>query len=1017
MKKEHRVTQEDESLERRFHRSTGLVVVQQPSTKKTARQDHGSSTERRVSFSSSLTRNVLYDDEGEAIEVVSAPPDKTVLHQGENKIPDVISKPSERATTTTVDLTATASTETTNSTESSNQHHPSTVSPARPTMIRRDAQSELITSDKIYQGPTPLHHLCHSAKTVDPFMLHLQTHGRDATAACRKDSQGRLPLHLMADNHALAAFLYTNPTVEDTENKTLSLDNQDSIQKLTKFMVQALLSPNPTGISWRDDDDYIPFQRALVEWTRRIHSFPSDNSRSKRSLLSASSQRPWSVSNAFSYWASLTTTDLDTMEQGTTVAVMNHYNAEGAFPTAVRLTALVRLAIHMLSYILEQLNSHKQHDVRNMATSWEDNTQFQSFCHSDAAQDFEKYIVETVASIPQFVFTIFLLEDASERDWALQSTLLKRVARHAKSVGPWITAMLRKHKTAQRGLQYLDIVSCSDSLFLETITQLDGFIPSLLALEERLMEEAATTFVVRSVLDKMISKPFAVSVVFFDFLFLCVLMVGFRYTVNEFLLGKPAAVVLPWIYVANTGIFYFIIRELGKGITLVSLTRQASVYLWSFWNITDILCTFFALASTMTIRLLFSKTVDYDAIDGLRSVLAVTTGLLWLRALSLLKSLNIQLATFVLAILQISKDIFWFLIILFVLVASFSQMFYTVLVPSSCAVNNGSAKSEECSQAEYYLRVYAILAGMGDFANFDRSIIESFFPIFLVVIFSFMVVIVLLNVLIAIISDSYEKCLVRSHYLFGRARVLLIAELVSFQNLLGTHSGKKGEDGSSERCWSKYFWNPAWSRASTSFFLLSTLVTLVWLVGECVGFFSGGRQGLLILRLLSVLVNVMLFVGIIAFLSRGAKVAGSVTREDGDTNDAPKSSKWYGYFQRAMLHLLGTTQETESSSRNGDTDEWRGRLNYLQKEMERIATDNKFYMVDQMKQHVALSESCVRSEMSNLEVDLSDLKLEIMGELRDMERRTLDNFKSLLESALSSSSRSSGVGIARFIPR
>ena len=44
----------------------------------------------------------------------------------------------------------------------------------------------------------------------------------------------------------------------------------------------------------------------------------------------------------------------------------------------------------------------------------------------------------------------------------------------------------------------------------------------------------------------------------------------------------------------------------------------------------------------------------------LRGLLAITTGFLWLRVLSLLKAINMQLATFVLAILQIMKDIIWF---------------------------------------------------------------------------------------------------------------------------------------------------------------------------------------------------------------------------------------------------------------------------------------------------------------------------------------------------------------------
>lgn len=131
-------------------------------------------------------------------------------------------------------------------------------------------------------------------------------------------------------------------------------------------------------------------------------------------------------------------------------------------------------------------------------------------------------------------------------------------------------------------------------------------------------------------------------------------MVGFRYAVNDFLLGAPEEDVLFCIYIANCGTFYFIIREIGKAITILERTRQARVYLWSFWNITDISSTVLALSSTIAIRMTYSRDIDYENIDSLRALLAVTTGLLWLRALSLLKVLNMQLATFVLAILQVS---------------------------------------------------------------------------------------------------------------------------------------------------------------------------------------------------------------------------------------------------------------------------------------------------------------------------------------------------------------------------
>jgi hypothetical protein len=180
--------------------------------------------------------------------------------------------------------------------------------------------------------------------------------------------------------------------------------------------------------------------------------------------------------------------------------------------------------------------------------------------------------------------------------------------------------------------------------------------------------------------------------------------VGFRAAVQMLLTGYPPDAVLRWVYVANTGIFYFLIRELGKAITILERTKQATIYLWSFWNVTDILSTILALASVVVIRDVNTEALDLTKIDSVRVLLAATTGLLWLRVLSLLKTLNVQLATFVLAIVQITRDIIWFCVILAVVVASFAQMFYTLLLPASCAGGVSSVKEGDdvlsCNQAE-----------------------------------------------------------------------------------------------------------------------------------------------------------------------------------------------------------------------------------------------------------------------------------------------------------------------------
>jgi len=189
-----------------------------------------------------------------------------------------------------------------------------------------------------------------------------------------------------------------------------------------------------------------------------------------------------------------------------------------------------------------------------------------------------------------------LLEDEEEREWVFSTTLFRRVIMSENSIGPWLTGMLQssKKRVSNRALHYLLYLSDtleahpkgwggkkgkSSSHLLgepleahkelhDKISTLEGFIPSLLALDERKIEEAATTLVVRKVLDRMISKPFAVFIVFLDAVFLSLLILSFRAACKIFLNGGINGA-LYWIYAANSCTFYFTIRELGKAITIL----------------------------------------------------------------------------------------------------------------------------------------------------------------------------------------------------------------------------------------------------------------------------------------------------------------------------------------------------------------------------------------------------------------------------------------------------------------
>jgi hypothetical protein len=331
------------------------------------------------------------------------------------------------------------------------------------------------------------------------------------------------------------------------------------------------------------------------------------------------------------------------------------------------------------------------------------------------------------------------------------------------------------------------------------------------------------------------------------------------------------------------------------------------------------------------------------------------------------------------------KDVLWFCVILLTLVVSFAQMFYTLLIPQSCAESlseNNSTDVEDinaerqCKQSEYYLRAYTVL--LGDFGSFERDEFTSLFSVLLIVAYSFLVVLILLNVLIAVASESYEKCLLRSERLFGRARVMLIAELVSFQNLL--YEPRKDIDHS---IFSAQIFKPWWnrrgatgrSRGSVVFFGLALLVTLIWVAGESVGYLSGAR----IMSLGSILITVALFVAILLFLSKGADYVDS-DNDDGSHKGTRTSSpfeEWYKTFvQHAMLRLLGFSLKGFSGSEHGG-DGWRGRLTFLQREMQRTSEstrDDFKWTTNNLESSLVQTEARLLQHMSAIEQRLDEIR-------------------------------------------
>ena len=139
-----------------------------------------------------------------------------------------------------------------------------------------------------------------------------------------------------------------------------------------------------------------------------------------------------------------------------------------------------------------------------------------------------------------------------------------------------------------------------------------------------------------------------------------------------------------------------------------------------------------------------------------------------------------------LALLQIANDIRSFLVILLMVMFGFGSMFFLASMPppadgrrldEDADAPSGEADDEaEIGDAfgapvETIVSVYRLMLG-----DFDREWFPRPLTLVMFLAYTFIANIMMLNVLIAVVSDSYANAMIKSEVLFRRARLELIAE-------------------------------------------------------------------------------------------------------------------------------------------------------------------------------------------------------------------------------------------------
>jgi len=231
------------------------------------------------------------------------------------------------------------------------------------------------------------------------------------------------------------------------------------------------------------------------------------------------------------------------------------------------------------------------------------------------------------------------------------------------------------------------------------------------------------------------------------------------------------------------GTTYFLVRVVIQILSLVSLK---SFHIWLYHPTNWVNVVFIFVLFFWTIRMQTGAGDD----ERFRWGTAFSVIVLWLKALSFLRNMLIDFAVFVAGVIHVVQRLIFFLIALMVTLVAFSQMLLTVFRQTAYCTENTDQDLEpdQWCEADYrpfcefwtsFLSVYTMLLGEVDEEDFKSSKVA----VFLFCLFMFLVVILLANVLIAIVTDSYKVIQYeRAAIVFWTNRLDFVAEMDAIAN-------------------------------------------------------------------------------------------------------------------------------------------------------------------------------------------------------------------------------------------
>eukprot|EP00979_Chaetoceros_neogracilis_P006237 scaffold1256_cov149-Chaetoceros_neogracile.AAC.1 len=316
-------------------------------------------------------------------------------------------------------------------------------------------------------------------------------------------------------------------------------------------------------------------------------------------------------------------------------------------------------------------------------------------------------------------------------------------------------------------LKLHDLMEANDPFFANSYP--NGLLQSILNLpsEDRDKSEVMNHSYFRRTINAKIIQPFSLSILFLDVAVQASVMAIFSFTVNGAVKELPTTSMAGLI----PCLLWLLFREIVQ-----YLSATAKFYFGDAANFVDI------IQIVLVIVVLLISFIGKGSID--EGLLVACIGVAWTRLIFVISNLHYSLALFVAALLQVIKVLIPFMLVVSMICAAIAHIFhalYPLLDGSPCFTSN--LEDQDCewtsSLTKSYFHTFAMtLTGDWEFLTSNLGPLS-----YLAMIFAFTMGIILMNMVIAVISNKYTEVEAKSEIAFWESRLRYIVEVESMKSI------------------------------------------------------------------------------------------------------------------------------------------------------------------------------------------------------------------------------------------